>query len=310
MRLEHVEIAVPIAPAKSRRLGLIDLAVVVVLFLGLGFIVYRINTALDYRWNWSVVFDFVVRYDAKQEAWRANILLQGFLTTVRLVLWASVLALVIGIALGTARISASPLLRMVSRFYIDMIRGIPPLVIVFVFYFFISSQIIPLIGIESFLRKASPTTIAVIELIAGPRQLIPAFISATICLALFEAAYIGEIIRGGIVSIEKDQWEAARSLSLSWVRTMHLVILPQAVQRMIPPLTGQFVSLIKDSSIASLIAVQEMAFMAAQVSATTSRIFEVWISVAGVYFLLCFGMASLFERLERRMRVGATGPVA
>ena len=297
--------APPGAPPVWRRLGWLDYAVLVLFVLGIAVIVYRVSTALHYRWNWGAVLDFVVFHDGRTQSWRPNILLLGLFATLRLVVWASVLAVVIGVALGVARASGVPLLRMAARLYIDMIRGIPPLVIVFVFYFFISSQIIPLTGLEPFLRAASPSTIAVVEAIAGPRQLVPAFVSAAICLALFEAAYIGEIVRAGIESVEREQWEAARSLSLSWRRTMRFVVLPQAIRRMIPPLASQFITLIKDSSIASLIAVQELAFMAAQVAATTSRIFEVWISVAGVYFTLCFGLSVLFDRIERRMRVRA-----
>jgi polar amino acid transport system permease protein len=286
-----------------RRLGWLDYVVLVIVVCFAGFVLYRINTALHYRWNWGAVLSFVAFYDSKVEAWRTNILVQGFWTTLRLVGWASVLALLIGTALGIWRVSKLPLLRMISRFYVDMIRGIPPLVIVFVFYFFISSQIVPLIGLEAFLRSAAPGTLAVIELLAGPRQLVPAFASAALCLALFEAAYIGEIVRAGIVSVEREQWDAARSLGLSRSLTMRLVVLPQAFRRMIPPLASQFISLVKDSSIASLVAVQELAFMAAHVSATTSRIFEVWILAAGVYLIVCLGLSLLCGRIERRLHL-------
>ena len=300
------EIARRAVAGRFRRFGLgwLDFALLAAVGLGAAFVVYRINTSLDYRWDWSVVVDVMVHYDSGTEEWRANLLLLGLLTTIRAVLWGGVFALLIGVTLGLCRVSPLLLLRLISRTYIDGIRGIPPLVIIFVFYFFISSQIIPLLGVEQFLRSASPNTLSVILVAFGPPELVPAFISAALCLAFFEAAYVAEIVRAGIQSVERGQWEAAVSLGLSQSHTMRFVILPQAIQRMMPPLAGQFISLIKDSSIASLISVQELAFMAAQVSASTFRIFEIWISVAGMYFVMCYVLTTCFGVLERRMRRG------
>ena len=286
------------------RLGWLDVVLLLAIGLGAAYVVYRINTSLDYRWDWSVVFDVMVHYDSGTEEWRANLLLLGLLTTIRAVIWGGIFALLIGVALGLFRVAPVLLFRLISRAYIDGIRGIPPLVIIFIFYFFISSQIIPLLGVETFLRSASPNTLAIIEVAFGPPVLVPAFISAVLCLAFFEAAYVAEIVRAGIQSVERGQWEASVSLGLSPFHTMRFIILPQAIQRMMPPLAGQFISLIKDSSIASLISVQELSFMAAQVSASTFRIFEIWISVGGIYFVMCYALTACFGALERRMSRG------
>lgn len=279
----------------------LDAVLLAVIGAVIAFVAYRINTGLHYRWDWSVVATYTVRINQATGAWEANLLLIGLLTTIRIVVWAALLALIVGVAIGLCRVSSIPFLRLAARAYVDFVRGIPPLVIIFVIFYFISSQIIPLTGIESALRGASPGTLAVVEFLFGPPRLVPAFISATVCLALFEAAYVAEIVRAGIQSVERGQWEAARSLGLSPASTMRDVILPQAMQRMLPPLAGQFISLIKDSSIASLISVQELAFMAAQVSASTSRIFEVWIAVAGMYFVMCFGLSTAVGALEKRL---------
>ena len=289
---------------RSRRVQFrwLDLVILVAVGLGLAVVIYRINTSLHYRWDWSVVPDYFLHYDTATRTWRSNILLQGLLTTIRIVLWSAVFAFIIGLAVGLCRVSSNLFLRLVARAYVDFIRGIPPLVIIFVFYFFISSQIMPLLGVETFFRQASPATLRITEIVLGPPQQVSAFLSAMLCLAIFEGAYVAEIVRAGIQSVEKGQWEAARSLGLTQPSTMRYVALPQAFQRMMPPLAGQFISLIKDSSIASLISVQELAFMAAQVSSSTSRIFEVWISVAGIYFVLCFTLAWLFGKIESQMR--------
>jgi polar amino acid transport system permease protein len=115
---------------------------------------------------------------------------------------------------------------------------------------------------------------------------------------------VTEIIRAGVTSIEKGQWEAAAAVGLSRLRTLRLVILPQAIQRVTPPLANQFISLVKDSSIVSLISIQELTFLGNEVAASTSRVFEVWIVVAAMYFLLCWGLSIGFGRLERRMDRG------
>lgn len=310
----NVEEQVPTAGETARRmaagrfrrlrLGWLDVTLLAAVALGAAHVVYRINTSLDYRWDWSVVADVMVHYDSGTAEWRANLLLLGLLTTIRVVLWGGVFALLIGVALGLCRLSRLLFLRLLARTYIDGIRGIPPLVIIFVFYFFISSQIVPLLGVEQFLRSASPNTLSIIQVVIGPPELAPAFISAMLVLAFFEAAYVAEIVRAGVQSVERGQWEAALGLGLSRAHTMRFIVLPQAAQRMMPPLAGQFISLIKDSSIASLISIQELAFMAAQVSASTFRIFEIWITVAGMYFVMCFVLTTCFGILERRMRRG------
>ncbi|MEM7022537.1 MAG: amino acid ABC transporter permease [Pseudomonadota bacterium] len=283
------------------KLGWLDFAILAVLGIVLAVLAYRVNTVLVYKWDWSIIPRFLYRFDDEEQRWIANLLMQGFWTTVRLTLWGSVLAAVIGLAVGLCRISHDLFLRMISRAYVELIRNIPPLVFIFIFYFFLSSQLIPLLGIDQLVRNASPETRAVIELLFGDPKLLPQFVSGLVCLAMFEAAYVAEIVRAGIQSIPKGQWEAGESLGLSRFDQMRDVILPQAVQRTLPPLTSQFISLIKDSSIVSLISIQELTFMASQVVVSTQRVFEVWITVAAMYFGLCFVFSWVFGRLERRM---------
>ena len=292
----------PLSRRRKLRLNWFDAVLLALVAAGIALIGYRVSVGLDYKWDWSVVRDFTVHVNGETGAWEANLLLTGLLSTIRIVLWAGLLALVLGVSIGLCRTSQIPLLRLIARAYVDLIRGIPPLVVIFVFFYFISSQLIPLTGIVGALRTASPEALGIVSVLLGPPQLVPAFISAAICLALFEAAYVAEIVRAGIESIERGQIEASKSLGLSSIDALRFIVLPQALQRMLPPLAGQFISLIKDSSIASLISVQELAFMAAQVSASTYRIFEVWLTVAGMYFVICFGLALLVERLEQRLQ--------
>jgi polar amino acid transport system permease protein len=185
--------------------------------------------------------------------------------------------------------------------YVELIRNVPPIVFIFVFYFFISSQIIPLLGLDTLDQRLGPTGQSVVEFLFGPVSLLSNTFSGIFCLALFEAAYITEIVRSGIQSVSVGQREAAMSIGLSRWQQMRYVVLPQAVQRVIPPLAGQFIILIKDSSIVSLISIQELTFLTLEVANSTQRVFEVWVFVAGVYFVLCYSCALIFRRLEMRL---------
>ena len=288
---------------KKLRLNWVDIAVFAALIAAIVFVWYRVDSVLAYRWNWSFVPHYLYRWDEEQQAWVANLLMQGLYTTIRLALWGIVLAAIIGVVFGIMRTSRRLFPRMVSRVYVELIRNIPPLVFIFIFYFFISSQIMPLLGIEEFVRNASPETLAWLEVLFGPPKLISNVISGIICLAMFEGAYVTEIVRAGIQSIPKTQTEAGFSIGLSRLQLMRYVILPQAVQRVVPPLAGQFITLVKDSSIVSLISIQELTFLAVETAVSTNRMFEVWITVAGLYFCVCWSCALLFDWMERRMAV-------
>ena len=288
---------------KRTRLGIIDFAIFAIIVAAVAFVWYRVDTVLEYRWSWTNIPYYLYRFDEEQERWVANLLMQGLYTTIRLALWSIVLAAIIGVVFGIMRTSRRLFPRMLSRVYVELIRNIPPLVFIFIFYFFISSQIMPLLGIEEFIRGASPETLAWLEVLFGPPKLISNVISGIICLAMFEGAYVTEIVRAGIQSIPKTQTEAGLSIGLSRLQLMRHVILPQAVQRVVPPLAGQFITLVKDSSIVSLISIQELTFLAVELSVSTMRVFEVWITVAGLYFGVCWSCALVFDWLERRMAV-------
>ena len=288
---------------RKPRLGWIDYAIFAVLIAAIAYVYYRVDTVLEYRWEWSIIPNYLYRWDEEQQQWVANLLMQGLYTTIRLALWGIVLAAVIGVVFGVMRTTRRLFPRMLSRVYVELIRNIPPLVFIFIFYFFISSQIMPLLGIEEFVRHAPPETLAWMEVLFGPPPLISNVISGIICLAMFEGAYVTEIVRAGIQSIPKTQTEAGLSIGLSRLQLMRYVILPQAVQRVVPPLAGQFITLVKDSSIVSLISIQELTFLAVETAVSTTRMFEVWITVAGLYFCVCYFCALLFDWLERHMAV-------
>jgi polar amino acid transport system permease protein len=291
----------PARPARAR-LTLADAALFALVALAFAYAAYRVNDVLAYRWNWGQAFNFVIRYDAATGSWVPNLLLQGAAMTLRLALWGTVLATLIGVVMGLARTSTNLTLQLLSRAYVELIRNVPPVVFIFIFYFFISSQLFPAIGVDR-LRPDSPILANPIALVLfGPPNLFANFLSGVVCLAIFEAAYVTEIVRSGVQSVEKGQWEAARAIGLSHRRVLADVILPQALRRILPPLGGQFISLVKDSAMVSLISVQELTFLANEVASTTRRTFETWIIAATFYFAMCLVFSLLFDHLERRAR--------
>ncbi|KIC07632.1 amino acid ABC transporter permease [Leisingera sp. ANG-M1] len=261
---------------------------------------YRVNDVLVYNWDWSRVLGFLVRFDEDTGRWIGNLLLTGLFTTLRLAVWATLLATVIGIVMGYWRTCENLTLRIISRCYVELIRNIPPVVFIFIFFFFISSQIFPAMGLDDIDPDGALVANPVFHFLFGDPRLLSNFLAGLLCLAMFEGAYVTEIVRAGIQSVQKGQWEAARAIGLSRTNVLRDVILPQALRKILPPLAGQFITLIKDSAIVSLISIQELTFLATEVAATTTKVFETWILVGAMYFILCYSFAVLFAWFERR----------
>lgn len=287
---------------RSRRsaIGPLDGLLVALLLGAAGFIVYRITVGLEYNWNWGVIPRYIFRYDAEQGRWVSNYLAHGLLVTIRLSLLGSVLALALGLLMALARTSKSLFLQLLSRCYIELMRNLPPLVIIFIFYFFLADQILPILGVERLMEDAPPVMQGLLEFCFGPRASFVAFLSALLTLAVFESAYVAEIIRSGIESISRHQWEAAHALGLKRWQTLYHIILPQAIRRVLPPLAGQVISLIKDSAIVSVISIQELTYQGTQLMASTYLTIEVWVTVACMYLLLTFPCSAAVHRLEQR----------
>jgi len=280
----------------------IDLVLSLLLLSAVIYAVYKIHIGFSYKWNWGAIPQYFLRYDAQINSWVPNILLQGFFTTIRLSIWATILATLIGTVMGLFRVSHSLFKRLIGGTYVELIRNLPPLVIIFIFYFFVGDQILPLFGVEEFIRNSSESTRAVFEVFFAPPSLFTAFLSALITLSLFEGAYITEIVRAGIQSIEKGQWEASAALGFTRWQQMRYVVLPQAVQRILPPLAGQFISTIKDSAIVSVISIQELTFQAMELMSSTYLTFEIWITITVMYLMLTLTCSLAVERLEIYIR--------
>ena len=287
--------------AKRVRFRPID-AVIIILVILLGLYVYwRIATKLEYKGDWSVIPRFLVRRDAETGRPVANFLLIGLITTLKLSIWAALLATIAGFIMGIFRTSKNLFLQLVGRTYVELIRNLPPLVLIYIFYFFVVDQIMPLLGVESFIRTRPENVKAVLAVLFAQESLFVQFISGVFTIAFFEGAYITEIVRSGIESIERGQSEAAYSLGLSWFDKMRFIIMPQAIRRVLPPLANEFINTIKYSSLASVVSIQELTYMGKQVQVATRFIFEPWITVAVMYLILTLTLSLGVSRLEKRM---------
>ncbi len=290
------------SPGQQRlQWGKID-TILLLLFLTLLFWVgYRIEVGLSYQWNWSAIPQYLFRYD-EARGWAANFLVQGLIVTIKLSVWSLLLAMPIGLVIGLLRISSHLFSRLSGGFYVGLLRNLPPLVLILIFYFFISDQILPKLKLAESLLAAPEFIRETIVLLFAPMAHIEVFLAAVITLALFEGAYIAEIVRAGILSIDAGQWQAGQALGLRRWQMMRTIILPQAYRQMIPPLAGQFISTIKDSAIVSVISIQELTFQGMELMAATYLTFEIWITVAVLYFILTWCCSMLARVLERTMR--------
>jgi len=207
--------------------------------------------------------------------WRyRGLFAEGLLRTLAATVVAFTLGVALGIGVALLRVSRQLAVRHVGDLYVEVVRGTPFLVQVTIAYFGIA----PLLGLDD------------------------KFLVGTLALGVFAAAYMGEIFRAGIESVDRGQVEAARSLGLSRGQSLRHVVFPQAFKRMIPPLTGELIALTKESSLLFAIGVVEMMAVARQVGADTYRNFEAFLVVAAMYLTITVPLSLLARRLERRLK--------
>ena len=169
----------------KRRFKLLDVVILSVVAAVVAFFVYKVDAVLSYQWDWSVVPRYLLRRNEDSGALAPNLFVLGLMTTIRLAIWSLVLSAIIGGIMGIMRTSRRLFPRLLSRAYVELIRNTPPLVFIFVFYFFISGQIMPLLGVDALVDGASPLTATVIEWIASPPRLFSNFLAGVICLSMF-----------------------------------------------------------------------------------------------------------------------------
>lgn len=288
---------------KNIRFTIIDMAVIVLAVAAISIFFIRMTRMLDYNWEWQAIPSYFFYLDSLSGDLRANVLAKGFATTVKLSLWATLIGFSVGTVSGIMGAKGSFEQRFISRTYVETIRNIPSLVLVIIFYYFVSSQFLDAIRLDEWVRSRSGLMSAFFRVALADAGQINSFVSAVIALGIYEGAYISEIVRGGILSIQQGQWEAAFSIGLDRKKTFLLVILPQTLRKTAFPLAGQFISTIKDSAIVSVISIQELTFQGMELMSATFLTFEIWITITGLYFVLTFSLSRTVALLEKRYAV-------
>jgi len=286
---------------KSRfKFTLLDFILLTAIVLSVIYVVIKMKTNLHYKWDWSSAASYIIRYDVIKDSYVPGLLVSGLIVTFKLSVWATILASIIGLVMGLMRIYAGAALRLTSLVYVAIVRNIPSIVFIFIFYFFISGQIADAFNFGSL--SSAPSHEGIVTFLFSTQSMLPVFISAILTLALYEGAYMTEIVRAGVESVERGQSEAADALGLTWYQKMRHIILPQALKRILSPMAGQIISVIKDSAIVSVISVQELTFRGTELMASTYKTYEIWITITAMYFILTYSCSVLVGSLEKRMQ--------
>lgn len=249
-----------------------DILAYVLVMAGVVYIILKGASEQGYFWQWYQVPKYL--FTLEDGSFTAGPLLQGLKVTLNITWISMILTYIIGLFTALLRLSDSIVGRAFARIYLELARNTPLIVQLFFIYFVVA----PVLGIDR-------------------------LFSAILALSLFEGAYASEIYRSGIVSLPRGQWEAAHSLGLSGFDTYRKIILPQAIRRVLPPLTSQTISLIKDSSLVSVIAVYEMTMQANAIVAETFLTFEIYFTIAAIYLFITVALSQLVSLLERKFKV-------
>jgi polar amino acid transport system permease protein len=217
---------------------------------------------VDYEWNWTGVWEYRQKF------------VQGWLVTVALSMAALVASTLVGAVAAVMLRSGNPLLEAAARVYVEVIRGTPLLVQLLIGFYVVAAAV----GLEN------------------------RYVAGVLLLSLFSGAYMAEIFRGGLAAIPKAQIDSGRAIGLTPWQSLRLVVLPQAVRLVLPAVAGQLVSLVKDSSLLSVIAISEFTLNAQEVNSFTYSTLESYLPLAAGYLLLTLPLSALARWLEHHFR--------
>ena len=250
----------------------IDIAQYVLLLLVTIWLISANTSRLGYYWQWYRRPRYI--FGMEDGHLTKGLLIDGLMFTFKISGVSLVFAIVIGLGTALGRLSDSFMTQAITRVYLEIIRNTPLVVQMYLVYFVIG----PIIGLDRFL-------------------------SAVLALSLFEGSYMSEIFRAGIVSLHKGQWEASYSLGLTTFDTYRDVILPQAIRRILPPLSGEVISLIKNSALVSLVSLTDLTMQARVIAADTFLTFEIWFTTAAIYLMITVTLSVIVTQMEKKFRI-------
>ena len=233
-----------------------------------SYVVYRGAVGTGYQWDWSTL----PRYFFDFSTLTPGPILKGLGVTFRIIIWSLLFTFILGLVTALARMMGGPVMSTAARIYLELIRNTPLLVQLSIIYF-----------------------------IFGAVFNFSAFWAAVIALSLFEGAYLSEIFRSGFLAVDEGQWQASWCLGLSTSSTFSRIIIPQTAPMLLPPMFSLVISLVKDSALASTIAVYELTKETRDLVADTFQTFELWLTVAAVYLIINLALSALGGLMERRL---------
>ncbi|EPT9249851.1 amino acid ABC transporter permease [Photobacterium damselae] len=236
----------------------------------LGWILSSGADAMNYRWQWHQIPQYLFVHEDGE--WYRGELIDGLLITLKISAVSLIFTLGLGLITALLRLSDSIVGRALARGYIELIRNTPLLVQIYILYF-----------------------------VLGPILDLERFTTAVLALSLFQGAYTAEIFRAGLNAIPQGQFEAAASLGLSQWQMYRFVILPQVIKRILPPLTNETVSLVKNSSIVSIMAIFDLTTEGRNIVADTAMPFEVWFTVAAIYLCVTLLLSAVAAWMAHRL---------
>lgn len=253
-----------LAPVLSALLQISLLAIALYWILNSG------AQAMNYQWQWDRVPDFLFFYEDGE--WFPAELMEGLVVTLQISAISAIATLAIALVTALLRLSDSIVGRSIATLYIELIRNTPLLVQIYLLYFVFG----PFLGLDR-------------------------FTTAVLALALFQGAYTAEILRSGLINLPKGQFEACKTLGLSSFNSYRYVVLPQVVRKTLPSLTNELVSLVKNSSIVSVMAIFDLTTEGRNIVSDTAMPFEIWFTVAAIYLVITLSLSGLSAWLEHRM---------
>lgn len=257
----------------TRKSPLIDIAQFIVFVALFGWLIFEGAQAMNYNWQWYRVPRYL--YRVIDGEFIPGLLLRGLGVTLQITLYSMLLTLAISLVAALLRLSGSISGRLIATGYLEAIRNTPLLVQLFLFYFVLA----PIIGIDRFW-------------------------AAVLCLAFYEGSFGTEVIRAGLQSVPRGQYEAADAIGLTRFDRLRFVVLPQAIPLILPPMTGLVISLVKHSAIVSVIAVAELTTQGLNIISETFMAFEIWFTVAAIYLVITVSLSFFVSWLEHRMKRG------
>lgn len=243
------------------------------LLIGISWILQSGAQAMHYQWQWLRVPDYVFFFEDGH--WYSGELIDGLLVTLKLTVMSGIATLFLALCTALLRLSDSKVGRLLAFIYIEAIRNTPLLVQIYLLYFVFG----PYLGLER-------------------------FSTAVLALALFQGTYTAEVIRSGLLAVDKGQFEACRTLGLSRFNSYRYIILPQVIKKTLPSLTNEAISLVKNTSIVSVMAIFDLTTEGRNIVSDTAMPFEIWFTVAAIYLLITLSLSALSAWLELQSRKG------